>query len=247
VEVLLRGRFFGVSCNVSFSVFVFFFFLTFFSFLELSHSASNEVAVRKFTNDLGHFKNLDEGFRQRDLLRVFDARGTQGMPFIPTPSPGNNQTAAPTPTPLEYFTPMIVVAGIGVGIAVIVLLFACFIWWCRCCCKRCCMGDTDPERKYLALRLIVLALGVVVMAAAFIALYGGKSVSTSLRSSIDAFILSLTNFGYALRVVKEQAANFGFNIGDLSSIEALIYQFAQYVQLAQKYFTPVDAARLGIL
>ena len=165
--------------------------------------------------------------------------------FIKAPS--NASTPSPTPTPLEYATPLIIVAAIGAGIGVLVLLFACFIWWCRCCCKRCCMGDTDPERNYLCIRLFVLGLGLMVLAAAFVGLYGGKSVSTSLRTTIDSMVLSLTNFGHAITILTDVAASYNFPVGDLAAIRSIISNFALYVGIARQYFTPIDAARLGIL
>ena len=187
----------------------------------------------------------DEQWRQRDLLRIFVSRGTQGMPYIPTPAP--NGTTTPAPPPLVYFEPMIIVAAIGAGIGLICLLTACFIWWCRCCCKRCCMGTTDPERKFLGLRVIVVGLGVLVLTAAFVGLYGGRAVSISLRATVDALIVSLSSFGRALTMVNRVAASFGFSTGDLAAIQVEVAQFAYYVGLAQHYFTPVDAVRLGLL
>jgi hypothetical protein len=223
---------------------------------DLSAPGGTELALQGFVRSAGDFSRAqqsaadvlaeDEYWRQRDVLRVFVARGTQGMPYIPTPTPYNETTTA-APPPLVYLTPMIIVAAIGVGIGVICLFTACFIWWCRCCCKRCCMGSTDPERKFVALRLISVGLGVIVLAGAFVGLFGGRSVSIALRSTIDAMIQSLSNFGFAISVVNRVAANFQFDTGDLQAIQAQVTAFAQYVGLAQKYFTPVDAVRLGLL
>ncbi len=205
--------------------------------------------AQRFVTDLEHMaRGNDDSWRQRDVLRVFENRGTQGMPFIPTPAPRNaTGSPSPTPTPLEYATPLIVVAAIGVGIGVICLLFACFIWWCRCCCKRCCMGSTDPERKYLMLRLVVVGLGAIVLAGAFVGLYGGRAVSIALRGAIDSMILSVSNFAVAISVVNSVATRFNFNTGDLMAVQTQIEQFAQYLGYAQQYFTPVDAVRLGLL
>lgn len=150
------------------------------------------------------------------------------MPFIPTPPPANATGPPPTqPPPLEYLTPLLIVAGIGAGIAILTFLVACVIWWCRCCCKRCCLGETDPERKFLCLRLCQLGMALLVMAAAFIGLYGGRAVSISLRNTIDVMVLSLTDFGRAITVLNQVAARYNFSTGDLTSVQSLISQVSK--------------------
>lgn len=180
------------------------------------------------------------------MLRVFSNRGTQGMPFIPTPAPTAG-TTTPAPTPIEYLTPMIIVCAIGVGIAVICVIVATIIWCCRCCCKRCCKGDPDPERNFLALRLIMVALCLLVLAAAFMGLYGGLMVSTVLRTTIDDTIFALTTYINAIAQLNQLSSSVGLTLTALQGIATALQTMYSYVQLAQRYMTPVDTIRLSLL
>jgi len=210
-------------------------------------SISYDSAFREFTHGAEKIVGDRPGFyQQRDLLRLFPDRGTQGMPFIPTAGPTGGP-ATTTPTVLEYFTPMIIVAGIGIGIGIVSCLFACVLWFCRCCCKRCCKGQSDPERSYLIIRLMIIALGFFVLAGAFIGLFGGRSVSFALRDGIDVIIAAIEKYGSALVTLERVASAAGLPPNDLTAIRQAIQDFGNLILLARQYFSPVDAVRLGIL
>lgn len=113
-------------------------------------------------------------------MRVFGARGSQGLPWFPA----TGTTTAPVDT-MAYLEPLIIVCGIAGGIAVIVFLVALILCCCRCCCNQPCKGNTDPENNYLILRIMVVCLCVLVLIGAFLGLFGGKEVSHALRETVD--------------------------------------------------------------
>lgn len=180
-------------------------------------------------------------WQSRDLLRVFGSRGNQGIPYVDVPG------VTTTTDVQSYATPLIIVAAIGVGIAVICILVACIIWCCRCCCGNCCKGDTDPERNYLLIRLIILAVCVLVVTGAFLGLYGGKLVSDSVDVAVNDFQSIMTAFIVALRQLSDVRAQLGLDANAISEGQRIASSFAASVTTAQNLIVPLDAARLALL
>lgn len=180
----------------------------------------------------------------RQLLRVFGSRGNQTIPFVPG-SPGQQQ--ATSENLLNYFTPFIIVASIGVGIGVLTLLVALILCCTRCCCNCPCKGEPDPEFDWKIVRVCIVGLCILVLVGAFIGLFGGKTVSESVRTSMDRVQSVLTTFFDALVALADVATRVGVNSQTLTDLQTQVGAMKNTVGTASIYVTPVDTARLGLL
>jgi len=185
---------------------------------------------------------IAQGWNQREMLRFFDSRGSQGFPIgVFTGSNSGSETVQ------SYFTPLIIPAAIGVAIAIIACVVACIIACARCCCNCCCKGDPDPERKFLAMRIIVGALCCLVVAASFLGLAGGVLVTEGLRDGVDDLIDAVFQLKTSLQRLIDSASEIGFESDDLQAIVDTIDDMENTLRGASSLMTPFDCARLVLV